>query len=197
MGAVAGIIDLVLGVIRPVLFVGAAGLGVVALLDWLVRTRRIGPFTPLARFSRDTMSPLFKPVEHRIVRAGGNPQSAPWWTLALAVIGGIVFLSLLEFLRDQLLMGMSAAQGGMRGVTFLLVRWTFQILRLALMVRVISSWVQVSPYSRWVRWAFTLSEPILRPLRQVIPALGMVDITPIVAFFGLSLLEGLLLGMLR
>ena len=41
-----------------------------------------------------------------------------------------------------------------------------------------------------------LSEPILRPLRRVIPSLGMIDITPIVAYFGLVLLEGLILGML-
>lgn len=197
MGAIAGIFDLVLGVARPLLFGAAAALSVVAGIDWLVRTRRISPFSALARFSRDQVSPLFKPVETRIVRAGGNPQSAPWWTLALAVIGGIIFLSLLEFIRDQFLMGMAAAQGGTQGVIYVLLRWTFQILRLALMVRVISSWIQVSPYSKWVRWAFVLSEPILGPLRRVIPPLGMVDISPIVAFFGLSLVESLVLGLVR
>jgi YggT family protein len=48
-----------------------------------------------------------------------------------------------------------------------------------------------------VRWAFALTEPILRPLRQIVPTLGMIDITPIVAYFVLYLLENLLLGMMR
>ena len=77
----------------------------------------------------------------------------------------------------------------------MLIQWTFAVLRMALIVRVICSWVRVSPYSRWVRWAFVLSEPILRPLRQIVPALGMIDITPIIAYLVLGLLEGFLVGM--
>ena len=53
----------------------------------------------------------------------------------------------------------------------------------------------MSPYSPWVRWAFTLSEPILRPLRQVVPTLGMVDVTPIIAYLLLGLLERFLVGL--
>ncbi|MFP5354024.1 MAG: YggT family protein [Gemmatimonadota bacterium] len=59
----------------------------------------------------------------------------------------------------------------------------------------ISSWVRVSPYSRWVRWAYTLSEPILRPLRQIVPTLGMIDITPIIAYLLLGLLERFVMGL--
>jgi YggT family protein len=45
-----------------------------------------------------------------------------------------------------------------------------------------------------VRWSFVLSEPILKPLRSVIPPLGMIDVTPIIAYFALSLLQPLVLG---
>jgi YggT family protein len=197
MNAVLQAFDLVLALARPVLFVGAVVLGGAALVDWLVRTRRIPPFSPVARIARDSLAPLFKPMERRIVRGGGNPQSAPWFTLAAVVLGGIVLLSLLQFVRDQLLFGMAAAAGGGRGVIMVLLQWTFLLLRTALIVRVVSSWFQVSPYSKWVRWAFSLSEPILGPLRQVIPPLGMMDISPIVAFFALSLLEGLVMSLVR
>lgn len=183
----------VLGFLRTAFFAAAVVLAVVCLLDWLVRSRRISPFSGIARFSRNSIDPLFKPVERAIVRAGGNPVSAPFWALALAVIGGIVVLSLLGFIRDQAVMMSLASQSGASGLGAMLLRWTFQILRLALIVRVLCSWIRISPYSPWVRWAFTLSEPILRPLRQVIPPLGMVDITPIVAWFALSLLEGVVL----
>jgi YggT family protein len=41
----------------------------------------------------------------------------------------------------------------------------------------------VSPYSPWVRWSFGLTEWLLAPLRRVVPSLGMIDITPIVAYY--------------
>ena len=180
------------------LLVLAAGLLAAAacLLSWLVRTRRIGPFSPLARFARRTIDPLMAPVERRVVRMGGVPSSAPWWMLAAVVVGGIVLLSLVQFVVGQLLFATTALARGPVGIVALLVRWTFAVLQLALIVRVLSSWVGGSAYSKWFRWAFVLTEPILAPLRRVIPSLGMIDITPIVAYFGLMLLEGLILGML-
>ena len=78
----------------------------------------------------------------------------------------------------------------------LLVHWTFTLLQIALLVRVISSWFQISPYSGWVRWSFALTEWMLAPMRQIIPTLGMIDITPIIAYFVLRLLEGLITGLI-
>lgn len=174
--------------------VGAA-LAIVCLVDWLVRTRRLNPFGSLARFFRESVEPLMAPVERQIVRAGGLPSSAPWWSLAVVVLGGIVFLSLFDFVRGQIAAFHFASQGGSRSVVRMLIQWTFALLRIALIVRVVCSWIRVSPYSRWVRWAFTLSEPILRPLRQIVPTLGMIDITPIVAYLLLSLLESFVVGL--
>jgi YggT family protein len=76
------------------------------------------------------------------------------------------------------------------------IGWTFTILQLAILLRVIASWVGLSLYSKWLRWVFVLSEPILRPLRQVIPTLGMIDITPLVAYFLLNIISSVLIGML-
>ena len=41
---------------------------------------------------------------------------------------------------------------------------------------------------------FTITEPVLRPLRQVIPPLGMMDLSPLVAVFGIQILSRILLG---
>lgn len=185
--------------IRRLLGAGFLALGavlaVICAVDWLVRTRRLNPFGGVARFFRQSVEPLMAPVERQIVRAGGVPTSAPWWALGAAVVGGIVFLSLFDFVRSQVAGFYYASQTGSRGVLRILISWTFEIVRLALIVRVISSWVRVSPYSRWVRWAYTLSEPILRPLRQIVPTLGMIDITPIIAYLLLGLLERFVMGL--
>src|SRR5690348_6589683 len=96
----------VLGIAIDVLrrfFLGALiVLAVIAAVDWAVRTRRINPFSGVARFFRRSVHPLVTPVERAVVRAGGLPSSAPWWSLLALIVIGVVALALLGFVRDQL-----------------------------------------------------------------------------------------------
>ena len=188
---------LLLGVVRVVVFVAAAVAGVVALVDWLVRTRRINPFSGVARFFRRSVDPFMVPVERTVIRAGGQPAAAPWWTLVVLVVGGLLLIYLLDFiggLLAQLAAGVSTPQF----LPVLFLSWAFKLLEFALLVRVIVSWLPISRYSRWVRWSFTLTEWFLAPLRRIIPPLGMIDITVLVAYVALAwVLEPILVGALR
>ena len=186
----------ILQVVRAALLSIAVVFGVICVLDWAVRTRKISPFNAIARFCRATVDPLIAPIERKVVRAGGTPASAPLWALAAVVIGGILLLSLLDFILLEVAWSMIASQNGAAGIFHLLVSWTFTILKIALIVRVISSWLPISPYSRWVLWSYKLSEPILAPMRRIVPNLGGLDITPILAYFLLSLTEGFLLRLM-
>lgn len=189
-------LDSIFEVVRVATLFVVAVFAVICVVDWAVRTRKINAFNPVARYFRSTIDPFIAPIERRVVRAGGSPAAAPLWALVAAVIGGILLLSLLGFVRNQLLIVSLAAGEGAIGVFRLLILWTFAILRLALLVRVLSSWLPINPHSPWLRWSFVLSEPILRPLRQVVPTLGPVDITPIIAYFLLGLLARVLVGAL-
>ena len=186
----------IIQVVRAALLSIAVVFGVICVLDWAVRTRKISPFNAIARFCRATVDPLIAPIERKVVRAGGTPASAPLWALAAVVIGGILLLSLLDFILLQVAKSMIASQNGAAGIFQLLVSWTFTILKIALIVRVISSWLPISPYSRWVLWSYKLSEPILAPMRRIVPNLGGLDITPILAYFLLSLTESFLLRLM-
>lgn len=188
---------IVQGALRVALFWGAVIVAVVAVGDWLVRTRRISPFSPIARWYRRTIDPLLVPVERRVVSAGGLPASAPWWALAAVVIGGILLMTAVDFLINLVIGVARGVSGGPRGLLALAVDWAFMIAIGAILVSVIVSWLPVSRFSPWVRWAFTISEPILRPLRRLIPPFGSIDITPIVAFFLLSILQGVIVSMIR
>ena len=191
------VFDAVLSVLRVTIFVLGAAALVVFGIDWLVRTRRISPFGTVARFFRRVVDPLIVPVERRVVRSGGLPASAPWWALVVVVLGGLVLLALLEFLRGQVAFAAAAGGAGARGVFAVLITWTFGILQLALIVRVISSWVRLSEFSRWVRWTIPLTEWLLRPLRNLIPPLaGTIDLSPLVAFLVLIVGKSLLLSLL-
>ncbi|MBI2797591.1 MAG: YggT family protein [Gemmatimonadetes bacterium] len=193
MRLVLGVMDVVLAALRPALLGAAALAAAICVVDWLVRTRRIGAFTPVARFFRSTVEPLMLPIERRIVRSGGLPTQAPWWTLAGIVVGGIVLISVLQFVQDQLRYLALASAGGAGSLFRLGLMWGFGLLKLAILVRVISSWINVSPYSPWIRWSYLLTEWMLRPLRAVIPAMGPFDVTPIAAYFLLAIAEQVVL----
>jgi len=195
MPVIIGAVDWALGVLRGGFFAVAAVMAVVCGVDWLVRTRKMNPFGPAARFMRAYVHPLIAPVERRVVRAGGLPSSAPWWALVSVVLAGIVLISLLEFLRGQLSSAHNAVGSGPSAVYRLLVTWTFQLLQFALIVRVVLSWVRSRPGTWYYRWSWRLTEWFLGPLRRVVPMLGMIDVTPIVAWILLAVLQGLLLRL--
>lgn len=182
--------------LRVALLWSALALAAVAATDWLVRTRRLSPFGPVPRLFRRYVDPLLAPVERRVVRAGGLPATAPWWALAGLVVAGILLLALLDFAGGLVASLGRGLSSGPSGLAALAVSWGFGLLQVAILVRVVASWLPVSPFSPWVRWSFVLSEPVLRPLRRVIPPFGAIDISPIVAFFALSILQGLVVGAL-
>jgi YggT family protein len=177
-----------IGIVRSVLLYLAMALAVVCAFDWAVRTRRINPFNRVARFFRGRIEPLMAPVERRIVRAGGLPSSAPWWSLAAVVVGGIILVGVLQFvggLLAQFVFGLAEP----KNLPLLFLSWAFALLKFALLVRVLSSWLPVSPYSKWIRWSYVLTEWMIAPLRRVIPLIGMFDVTPIVAWLLLGLVQ--------
>ena len=55
------------------------------------------------------------------------------------------------------------------------------ILWFAIFARAIVSWFPVDPNGPVVRALDAITEPVLDPLRRVVPRLGMIDITPLVA----------------
>ena len=188
--------DAVILVLRTALLSIAVVFGAICVLDWAVRTRKISPFNAVARFCRSTVDPIIAPIERTVVRAGGTPAAAPLWALAAIVIGGIVLLTVLDMIRLEVVKSIIASQEGAAGIFHLLVSWTFTILKAAIIVRVISSWLPISPYSKWVSWSYRLSEPMLAPLRRVVPTLGALDITPILAYILLNLIEWALFNLM-
>lgn len=182
--------------LRTALFFVAAALAVIFLVDWMVRTRRLSPFGPVARFFRRTVDPLLEPIERQVVRAGGLPTSAPWWALVAVVVGGILLIVVLDAMTGWMAQLAYASQAGARTLVVLLVVWAIGIMQIALLLRVVASWLRLSEYRWYLRWTLPLTDWILRPLRRVIPSLGMIDLTPLVAYFVLWILSGFVRALL-
>ena len=69
-------------------------------------------------------------------------------------------------------------------------------LYLILLVRVLLSWVSPDPYNPIVQFLYGVSEPVLRPLRRVIPPVSGFDLSPILAFIALMFIKSFLVSTL-
>ena len=72
----------------------------------------------------------------------------------------------------------------------------FQVLTFAVLARALMSWFPASPDNPLVRVLWQVTEPILAPLRRIIPRIGMIDITPMVAIILLQVVGGVIAGSL-
>jgi YggT family protein len=64
-----------------------------------------------------------------------------------------------------------------------------KILKYALLVRILLSWVQPMGGGRFYQILNDITEPMLKIFRSFMPNTGMIDFSPIVAFFALELVE--------
>jgi YggT family protein len=73
-----------------------------------------------------------------------------------------------------------------------------QVLAMAIFVRALLSWIpNLRPDNPLVKFLMDITEPILAPLRRVIPMVGMMDLSPLIAMIVLSQVGGILSASLR
>jgi YggT family protein len=168
----------------------------VALTHWAVRSRRITPFGAWPRFMRRASDPVLLPLERRVVRAGGSPQDAPLWLLGIVIVGGLVLLSLVQWLAGFADTVVFTAEAGPREWARFLVAGLFRVLIIALIIRVIASWFGISPYRPWMRPVMLLTDWIIHPIRRILPPFGMIDFSPLVAWLILSVVQGFVLSLI-
>jgi YggT family protein len=73
----------------------------------------------------------------------------------------------------------------------------FTILIYAIVGRALLSWFNLGPGNPIIRLLYEITEPILAPMRRVIPMIGMLDISPIVAILLLSFMQNLIQQSMR
>ncbi len=82
----------------------------------------------------------------------------------------------------------------------LTINVVFRVLWWAILIRVLLSWlpmagIRIDPYNPIIRTLYSITDPILDPLRKY-TTVGMIDLSPIVALFGLEIIRGLLISLL-
>lgn len=161
------------------LYIGAV------LLRFLLQAVRADYYNPLAQIVVKLTNPLLLPLR-RIIPG--------WRKLDLAALVLAYLLALLNLALVVLLYGAMPALlpwllgGLLRLLLILLNLYTFTILIQALM-----SWL--SPGYHPVMGALaSVNEPLLRPVRRLIPPLGGLDLSPLFVLLGLQVVRILLAG---
>ncbi|HHW44797.1 YggT family protein [Desulfofundulus thermobenzoicus] len=78
-----------------------------------------------------------------------------------------------------------------------IINVAFQVYDWLIFIRIILSFIRHNPYHPLIRFIYEVTEPVLGFFRRFIPAVGMLDFSPLVAFFVLELLRQLILNVLR
>ncbi len=155
------------------------------LLAWV----RADFYNPLSQFLVTVTNPLLVPLR-RVIPPLGRVDSA-----------SIVLAYALKLLQLYILMWLSGitVYGGylLWAAGVKLVELVVYIFMGSILIEVILSWV--APAARYQNpvagLVHDLNEPLMRPLRRVIPPIGMVDLSPLVALIGLQMLLIVLRGL--
>ncbi|MCK9222289.1 MAG: YggT family protein [Limnochordia bacterium] len=73
-----------------------------------------------------------------------------------------------------------------------IVYWTARLVRvyqILIFIRVLISWIPVDRNNRLIDALFQLTEPVLAPIRRIMPRTGMIDFSPVIALLILSFIE--------
>ena len=157
----------------------------------------LNPFSRLSLTVRRLSDPFVAPMRGGLRGFGVDPKYAPIVVVLITILLGFFVLQLgetLAFTTAGLLM--SVRRGAMVSALGFILSGAISIYILLIFMRIIFSWGRVSYSNRLMRFLVNTTEPFLGPLRRIIPPLGMMDISPIVAFLILWLFQQAINGTL-
>jgi len=176
---------------------GVTALIVAAILLILLRSLfnylDVNPFTWSAINLRRATDPVILPVRRALISFRLEPKVAPFIAILLILIAGYFVVQLAGSVLNTIAGVLFALTSGRIGIPVAILGYLlFGLLglyTLLIFVRIIFSWGMMGYGNRWMRFLIRITEPLLAPLRRMVPMVGMFDVSPIVAFLVLWLLQ--------
>ena len=162
-----------------------AGIGLILLRSLFVYID-VNPFTWHARNVRRATDPVIMPARRMLVAFRLDPKVAPFIVIILMIVIGYLIVqiagTLLNTIAGILYALTERRASAPLGIAGYLLFGFLGLYTLAIFVRIILSWFGTT-YANWLmRFLIRLTEPLLSPLRRMLPTVGMFDVSPIVAF---------------
>jgi YggT family protein len=173
------------------------GVIVLMVLRLIADAMDLNPFGWISRTLRRLTDGFVIPVRGGLRGFGADPKFAPLVVILIAIVLGYFILQLVGTVGGTLLGVLQSVQGGavITALGFILYG-LLSIYTLLIIIRIVFSWAMIGYNNRLMRFLIDVTEPLLGPLRRMIPPLGWLDISPIVAFFILLLLQAAVAGTL-
>ena len=158
----------------------------IVLLRFILQLVRADFYNPLSQFIVRATHPLLKPLRTIIPSLAGLDLAS----LVLAILVQLVLMALtLMLLGYGLDNPVQLLIWSIIGVTALFLKVFF----FALIISVILSWVAQGSQNPTVALVNQICEPLLAPIRRILPGMGGLDLSPIVAFLILNLIDMLVI----
>jgi YggT family protein len=160
------------------------------LLRLVVTYADLNPFGWISLTLRRLTDPLVNPIKRVLLNVGADPKYTPLIVILIAILLGYFVLSITGDVLGILLTLILAIQSGsLTGLIGGILYALLSLYSLLILLRILFSWVTVSYSNRFMRFLVNVTDPLLLPLRRMISPVGMFDISPIVAFFIIMLLQ--------
>lgn len=146
----------------------------------------VNPFTWHARNMRRATDPIIAPVRRMLIAFRLDPKVAPFIVVILMIVIGYLIVQIAGTLLNTIagiVYAVTARRlGAPVGIAGYLLFGFLGLYTLAIFVRIVLAWFSTSYANPFMRFLVRLTEPLLAPLRRMLPTVGMFDISPIVAF---------------
>ncbi|MGB7925757.1 MAG: YggT family protein [Pyrinomonadaceae bacterium] len=170
---------------------------VLMILRLILNYADLNPFTWVAMTVRRLSDPLVNPVRRVLAGAGVEQKVAPLITILLVILVGWFAVQLTAGILSTLAgMLLASKAGAFVAILGYLLYGLLGVYSLLIFFRIIFGWGLVSYANPVMRFLVNATDPLLVPLRRVIPPLGMMDISPIVAFVIIWLFQAAIAGTL-
>ena len=157
----------------------------------------LNPFAWTSRTLHRLTDGFVIPVRGGLRGFGADPKFAPLVVILIAILLGYFVLQLVGTIGVTLLGVLQSLQSGaIVAVLGFIIHGLLSIYILLIIIRIVFSWAMLSYTNRIMRFLVDVTEPLLGPLRRIIPPLGWLDISPFVAFLILWLFQAAVAGTL-
>ena len=153
----------------------------IVLLRFILQLVRANFYNPLCQFIVKATQPLLKPLRRVIPSLFGLDMSS----LVLAIIVQMVIFAVVLTLSYMSFNVFGLLLWAIIGVTALFLKVFF----FAMIISVILSWVAPGSVSPGAELVNQITEPALAPFRRFLPSMGGLDISPILAFMVIQLIQ--------
>ena len=170
---------------------------VLMILRLIANAADLNPFSLASRTIRRLSDGFVMPARRALVGLGVDPKFAPVIVILIAILLGWFFLWLTEEVAGTLigLIISFKAANPIMGLGYI-IYGALSVYTVFIFMRIVFSWGMVSHSNRLMRFLVNTTEPLLGPLRRIIPPLGIMDISPIFAFIIVWLFQQAIRGTL-